>query len=312
MIQNIQSPAGDAFVRRHESVDQFRGFAIISMVLVNVLGRFPVMPETFRHARFEVLSFADAVAPFFFFIVGLGFRISFCRNQTRVGTSPALALTLKRCLSLMAIGVFVYHFNTRRIFWDALTQIGFGGIVALPVIGKAKLYRVLLPFLYAGVILLLGQPHVFGIPFKIESASWPLMILMGSIAADWLHEGQESVLRNSAIWGGALVALGFVAYFLAPRNVAACASVYLGLSFLLFAAFHHLIDVWKRPLPHLTTLGRNALVVYVLHYYIDDDMRRMVSPDVGVLPALSTFAVVYLACYATARYLENRRYFVTV
>jgi predicted acyltransferase len=300
--------------RRFESIDQLRGFAILSMVMVNVLGRFAVMPELFRHARYEVLSFADAVAPFFFFVVGMGFRISWLRCQSKFGTRHATLAVFRRCAALMVLAIFVYHFNMKRIFWDALSQISFGCLVALPVIGAAAGLRIAVPFLYAGLLLILtgGGGEIFGVPFKIESASWPLMILSGSIAADWIMEDQIRFMRRSIMSGGALSAIGLASYFMMPRNVAACALIYLGCSFLLLAFFHYLVATLKTPLPALTTLGRNALVVYVLHYYIDDDMRRLVAHGAGAFPALLTFVVVFGASYAVARYLRERNVYLTV
>ncbi|OGR90726.1 MAG: hypothetical protein A3J74_05750 [Elusimicrobia bacterium RIFCSPHIGHO2_02_FULL_57_9] len=299
--------------QRYESIDQFRGFAILSMVLVNVLGRFAVMPETFRHARFESLSFADSVAPFFFFIVGVGFRLAFLRNQTESGTASALALMFKRCLLLMLIGVFVYHFNARRIFWDALTQIGFGGIIALPVIGAENIfYRAVWPLIYAALLLFIGNIRFHGAPLEIESATWPLLILMGSLAADWIKDSRRNFTSKSSVSGTAILICGLIVYWLVPGVVAACALVYLGLSFLLFVVFYYLTDVWKRPLPHLTTLGRNALIVYILHYYIEDDMRKLIPDNAGFSAAVLAFSVVYVGCYATAKYLETRKYFITV
>lgn len=299
--------------RRFESIDQLRGFAILSMVLVNVLGRFDVMPDLLRHARYEALSFADAVAPFFFFAVGMGFRISWLRHREKSGARTARTAALRRCAVLMVLAIFVYHFDMKRIFWDALSQISFGCLIGLPVIGAGAGLRIAVPFLYAGLLLILtgGNGELFGIPFKIESASWPLMILSGSIAADWMMEDKK-FMRWTIASGGSLAVTGLAVYFMMPRGVVACALIYLGFSFLLLAFFHYLAATRKAPIPALTTLGRNALVVYVLHYYIDDDMRRLVSHDAGALPALLTLVVVLGASYAVARYLRERSIYLTV
>jgi hypothetical protein len=157
-----------------------------------------------------------------------------------------------------------------------------------------------------------GQAQFFGVPLKIESASWPLMILMGSIAADWIKEGPGKLLYKTIACGSALTILGLVLYFLIPKNVAACALVYLGGSFLLLGFFYYLSEIRRVSLPQLTTLGRNALVVYILHCYLDDDMRRLIPNDVGLIHALLAFGLVFGACYTAARYLEIRKVFITV
>jgi predicted acyltransferase len=50
------------------SLDQFRGWAIFFMVLVNFLGEYRSMPKTMRHHEWG-LSFADVVVPAFLFAV---------------------------------------------------------------------------------------------------------------------------------------------------------------------------------------------------------------------------------------------------
>ena len=63
------------------------------------------MPETFRHHLIG-FSFADSVAPFFIFIAGVGFRISFLRNAEASGVPDAKEKALFRFLVLTAIGIF--------------------------------------------------------------------------------------------------------------------------------------------------------------------------------------------------------------
>ena len=65
------------------SLDQFRGWAIFSMVLVNFLGEYRSMPETLRHHE-GGLSFADVVVPAFLFAVGVAYRLTFLRRMRRV------------------------------------------------------------------------------------------------------------------------------------------------------------------------------------------------------------------------------------
>lgn len=300
--------------KRFESIDQFRGFAIAAMVLVNVLGRFSVMPDFLRHARYLSLNFADAVAPFFFFVVGMGLRLWWTRNRPKLGAGRAALLVIKRCAALMVLAVFVYHFEMRRIFWDALSQIAFGCLIALPVIGAGQRWRLSAPFIYAGALVLFtnGKTRLLGVPFEIESASWPLMILAGSFVADWLEEDAKAVLINSVGAGTALTAAGLLLYRFAPGTVVSCALVYLGASFLLAAGFHYLADVRGLAFAPLTTLGRNALIVYALHYYVDDDMRRLIPDSAGLAQAFLAFAVVFGTTYAVARYLKERRIFITV
>ena len=58
------------------------------MILVNYLGQFPSMPETFRHHD-DYMSYADTIAPLFLFVAGVGFRLSYLRNRERLGLGGA-------------------------------------------------------------------------------------------------------------------------------------------------------------------------------------------------------------------------------
>lgn len=298
--------------KRYGSLDQFRGFAILAMVFVNVLGRFNVMPEIFRHARYQDFSIADAVAPFFFFIVGAGFRISYMKNLTKFGKKKTIFIAIKRYLILFVIGVFVYHFNTSRIFWDALTQISFAGLLALPVIGAKKIVRIITPFVYLAIFIFLKQIKIF--PIDIEPLAWTLLVLMGSLIVDWLEQPNRNIIRNCLLYGLVLFTIGvMLAFFLGKAGAfAAYGLIYLSLSFLLFMFFYFIADIAQMPLPHLSTIGKNAIVVYILHYYIRNDLNKFVSDDAGFITAFTIFLIVYFGCYTVARYLEKRNYIITI
>lgn len=284
------------------------------MVAVNVLGRFHIMPEILRHARFESFSFADAVAPFFFFTVGMGLRISFLRNKSELGEAPAITRAARRFLKLILISIFVYHFNPSKIFWgDALTQIGFGGLLAIPVINMRSGYRMILPPMYI-IAFLLIKTFLWKIPKGLELVSCTFLILVGSVVADWLIDRPETLVSKSLCWGLAVFLLGWIVTSFFSKNIIILAYglIYTSLSILLFLGFYYLVDGLKFPIFNFTTLGRNALVVYILHYYIDNDMRKLIPDDAGILMAMVAISVVYFGCYTVVRYLENRRYFITV
>ncbi|MBM3964106.1 MAG: DUF1624 domain-containing protein, partial [Planctomycetes bacterium] len=54
---------------RIESLDQFRGYAVASMVVVNFLGAYSITPRVLRHTN-DYCSYADTVMPHFLFAVG--------------------------------------------------------------------------------------------------------------------------------------------------------------------------------------------------------------------------------------------------
>ncbi len=71
MAERNNDTAGGARPGRIKSIDQFRGFAIISMIIINYLALFNATPAWLKHAPEAGLTFADLVAPYFVFIIGL-------------------------------------------------------------------------------------------------------------------------------------------------------------------------------------------------------------------------------------------------
>jgi len=94
-------------VGRIASLDQFRGWAIFSMVLVNFLGEYRSMPETLRHHDWG-LSYADVCVPAFLFAVGVAYRLTFLRRMRRDGIWAARWAAVKRNLVLLLVALFLY------------------------------------------------------------------------------------------------------------------------------------------------------------------------------------------------------------
>src|SRR5262245_32869461 len=81
------------------SLDQFRGYTIAGMDLVNFVGRFVVSPYLFKHHN-TFCSYADTIMPHFLFAVGFSFRLSFGRRELAQGAAAAYLRVLRRLLGL--------------------------------------------------------------------------------------------------------------------------------------------------------------------------------------------------------------------
>jgi predicted acyltransferase len=57
--------------QRVESIDEFRGLAIVVMVVVNYLADIETVPAFLKHAAGCGLTIADVVAPAFVFAIGV-------------------------------------------------------------------------------------------------------------------------------------------------------------------------------------------------------------------------------------------------
>lgn len=94
---------------RIESLDQFRGYAVASMVVVNFLGAFAVTPRVLRHTN-DYCSYADTVMPHFLFAVGFALAIVWGRTahsdaDSRRRTQWRL---VRRSLTLATVAFLLY------------------------------------------------------------------------------------------------------------------------------------------------------------------------------------------------------------
>jgi predicted acyltransferase len=88
---------------RLESIDEFRGFAILLMVLADYLERPAVVPAWLKHASDIGLTEADIIAPLFILAIGLTFGLSWRRRSDRDGLRKTVQHFIVRYLSLIHI-----------------------------------------------------------------------------------------------------------------------------------------------------------------------------------------------------------------
>jgi predicted acyltransferase len=92
--------------QRLKSLDVFRGFTLLGMVLVN--SHPGAIYPSLGHASWNGWGFADLIFPFFVFIVGVAIPYSFANRMARGENRERLFRhILLRCMLLFAIGVFL-------------------------------------------------------------------------------------------------------------------------------------------------------------------------------------------------------------
>jgi predicted acyltransferase len=226
-MQSTNTTTKNAPSKRILSLDQFRGFAIFGMILVNYLGGFQLIPETFKHPRFG-MTFANTIAPYFIFAVGMGFRMSMGRRIDKYGKAKAYWQAAKRYLILIFIGILVYGPDPKCDMWDALVDIGFGGLLVLPFIMSTKITRFIVAMVY-----LIGHQLLFiftaygewtmknsidGGPLGI--LPWAAILIFGTITYDYLKENpQKQFIHKSLILGIPLVVIGYTLSLLEPQAI---------------------------------------------------------------------------------------------
>ena len=154
---NTESPP-----TRLRSLDQFRGYSVAAMFVVNFLGGLAITHHVLRHNNTH-FSYADSIMPSFIFACGFSYRMSFFKQLTSDSESSPYVRFVKRSLGLILLSLMLYGFNSKiaswseisgqRVFrffselikadlWEVLAIIGALQILLLPLIAKATWIRV--------------------------------------------------------------------------------------------------------------------------------------------------------------------------
>jgi predicted acyltransferase len=220
---------------RLASLDQFRGFAVLGMYVVNFLGHFQVTPEFLRHhAAYAMdddvvttyVTYADMVMPQFFLAAGFACRLTVVRRLKRDGPRSAYGHLLQRCLGLLVIGLFVYGLDSAPRSWAELQALGIRGFFAtafqrnyfqtlvhlgvttlwvMPVIAGAAWERTAFA-VFSGVLHLalsgfgyytwvMARPGIDGGPLGF--LTWTIPFMVGTLAYD-LTTARAPAVR--AVW----------------------------------------------------------------------------------------------------------------
>ncbi len=274
-LSNLKSGIKKGAITRLEAIDQYRGLAILLMVLADYLSRIQRVPAWLKHASGGTgLTIVDLIAPLFLFAIALTFKPSWERRLARDGRKEATCHFIRRYLALIGIG-----FLTPPGFsWGLLQAIGGAGLILLLVIQLPPL-----PRLAAGGVLLGGFQVLMELVWghrvtgtsswcEIEGTlGWAAMLILASVLAEWFQD-QPRGRRNLFLGGlGALVLgsvltiwIGISQYFVSASYVL----ISLGASSLLYLGIDLLTDELRFRLPLLIAWGKNPLILYLLHYWI--------------------------------------------
>jgi hypothetical protein len=207
--------------RRLDYIDQYRGFIMVSMILVNFLGdsSFTATPPFFKHGSYYE-SYPDTVMPGFLFAAGISYRLSQLNHIKKDGVwSARCKVLVPRALGLLIISYWAYGVGIPRLeswsdlqntptstkadwffyggFFSALTQIALAMVWSLPVIDKSITVRVvysivsLWAYVAVEALMILRNDKDYhyadgeeGGPFGF--LSWTFPLLAGSICYDYL------------------------------------------------------------------------------------------------------------------------------
>jgi predicted acyltransferase len=265
------------------SIDQFRGFAILTMALANYMDVVIVIPAWLKHAPDIGLTVIDLIAPFFIFAISLTYGLSFHQRLERDGAFVTYNQFFVRYLAIIGLGAIAsagetaVGKNPSGIDWGVLQAIGMAGLITLLVIGLPAIYRWLIG---AGILvvyqvildhfllnLTILSPHggLFG------SLNWGAMLILGTALADLFHD--QGRWKKYIPWASlAILAVGIILALFIPVSKHRVSSSYvlisLGASALLFLLFNWLSNRFNWKGRFLVAWGKNPLVLYFLHYLI--------------------------------------------
>lgn len=265
------------------AIDQFRGFAILLMVLANYLAGVHSVPAWLKHAPDIGLTVADLIAPFFIFAIGLTYGLSARRRMQAAGKAKTVQHFLVRFFALIGIGSLIsageilFEIDHVTVNWGVLQAIGVAGLVSLPVIGwscRRRLgvglallagYQILLDHGWRAKVLALPHGGLYG------ALGWAAMLILATVLADGFHGEQPG--RARFVWQAALtLAFGLLLAAWVPvsknRISASYVLVSLGASGVLFSGFAWWAQRCQRRLELLAAWGENPLLLYVLHFFL--------------------------------------------
>ncbi|MBI3838090.1 MAG: hypothetical protein HY288_09170 [Planctomycetia bacterium] len=184
---------------RIASLDQFRGYTVAGMFLVNFVGSFAVTPILLKHSN-TFFSYADTIMPQFFFAVGFAFRLTFGRRAQTDGLASAYAHMVRRMLGLALVALVVYNVGSRAGSWDTLVEKGPWEAIRGPL--KGTWFQTLMHIAVTSLWILpvIRGSALVRIAYMIASAALQV-VLSYWFYFDWVHTG--------GIDGGVLGFLGW-------------------------------------------------------------------------------------------------------
>lgn len=335
---------------RLHSLDQFRGYTVAGMFLVNFLGGFAAIHPLLKHHN-TYCSYADTIMPQFFFAVGFALRLAHPRPWKIV----------KRALGLILVGAVVYHLDGkyttfdamswgeffakawRRSLFQALVHIGVTTLWVAPVIARSARAQVLWMVGSAALHVALSATwwHAWLRENRVIDGgalgflTWTIPTLFGSLACAYLlKNGRASSYARFGLAALAAMAGGYglscmtnggvlaAPPFFAPwheRDMWTMSQQAGSVSYLLFAAgfslavytlFLWLCDERGWRADVFRTLGVNALTGYVLHMLVSDAVKPFAPRDSPLYWAMAMFAVFFAIVWAMLRSLERNGVYI--
>ena len=316
---------------RISSIDQFRGLAILAMVVGHYIIGVKLIPDWLKRSFDIGLTPSDLGAPLFIFAIGLTFGLSFSRRVESCGLSQTYGQFFKRYLLIFGAGALIsaieYCFvnDPDWINWGILQMIGVAGLLTLAVIRLPTLYRALVGLASLGVYqLLLDRFWLDGVlrwsmGGFYGSLSWAVMLILATVFADLYHDpGRGRKFFFPLVVFLALAAGIALASFVPVsehRVTASYVLISLSTSGLVFGLVDLLARYMKMNFHALLACGQNAFALYIIHYGM---IGLLFLPGIPTLYVDAPFwlvvtevSVLVTGVIAIAYWLERKKLILT-
>ncbi len=225
------------------SLDQFRGYTVVGMFLVNFVGGFAACHYVLQHHN-TFCSYADTIMPQFLFAVGFAFRLTFGRRVRTEGIHAAYLRIVKRLLGLILVALVVYRVDPVAKSWNELVETGIWDAIKVPLkrdwfqtlmhiavtslwilpvirasarvriaylLGSAALHVVLSYIFYFRWVngLIDGSSAIDGGPLGF--LTWCIPTIVGTLACDAIADARgRPRLDRLVAWAVLLMGLGYI------------------------------------------------------------------------------------------------------
>lgn len=162
------------------SMDQFRGYAVAGMFVVNFLGGLAVTHQVLKHNNTH-FSWADSIMPGFLFACGFSFRLSVLRKIPKVGRRSVWLGIARRSLGLVVLSLVLYGLGSSFDSWKEMDATAIGAFAA--EMFKADLWEVLA---IIGVVQLLLLP-VIELSWRLRLAFAILLSISHIALSGWFN-----------------------------------------------------------------------------------------------------------------------------
>ncbi|RUL89113.1 heparan-alpha-glucosaminide N-acetyltransferase domain-containing protein [Tautonia sociabilis] len=171
---------------RIASMDQFRGYTVAGMFVVNFLGGIAAVHSVLKHND-TYFSYADSIMPSFLFACGFSYRLSLLRRIEQMGSAAAYRRVAWRSLGLILVSLVVFGVGGGFDSWSEMTPRGV--LRFLAELLKADLWEVL---------AIIGVCQVLIMPVVARSAGVRFGTMVGLSAA---HLGLSYLFNYDFVQG---------------------------------------------------------------------------------------------------------------